>query len=173
MSSKDTTRINHQIRATDVRFINEHGEMLGVMPVREAMNHAKDAGLDLVEVSPNATPPVCKALDYGKYRYEQQKKASEAKKKQKVIQLKEVKLKPNIGEHDYQVKLKNAIKFLEDGNKVKITLRFRGREVRNSEYGMKVFNRLLEDVAEIAKPDKPPKLIGLQAQTVLSPEKAK
>lgn len=130
---------------------------------------AEEAGLDLVEVSPGAEPPVCKILDYGKYKYEQQKKANEARKKQKTVDVKEVKLRPGIEEHDYQVKLRNARRFLEDGDKVKVTLRFRGREMAHQEIGLGVLNRMKEDLGELAKVDMEAKMEGRQAVMVLSP----
>lgn len=142
--------------------------MAGVMTVAKALEMAYAAGLDLVEISPNAAPPVCKILDYGKYRYELQKKANEAKKKQKTVEIKELKLRPTIEEHDYQVKLKNAIRFLEEGNKVKFTLRFRGRELSHMDLGMEVLRRYQADLAEVSKVEMEPKTEGKQVMMVLS-----
>lgn len=144
--------------------------MLGVVATRDAIQKAEDAGLDLVEISPNAEPPVCKLLNYGKYKYEQQKKAAEAKKKQKTVELKEVKIRPTTEEHDYQVKLKNARKFLEAGNKVKFSMRFRGREMAHQELGMKVMLRLKEDVGDLGVVDLHPKMEGRQMLMIISAE---
>lgn len=142
--------------------------MQGVMSVPEALKLAEEAGLDLVEVSPNADPPVCKILDYGKYKYEQQKKAAEARKKQKTIDVKEVKIRPGIEDHDYQVKMRNARRFLEDGDKVKVTMRFRGREMAHQDIGMDLLNRMIEELADVGKVDLPPKMEGRQVIMVLS-----
>jgi translation initiation factor IF-3 len=148
--------------------IDQNGEMLGVMLVRDALRAAEDAGLDLVEISPNAEPPVCKILDYGKYKYEQQKKASEARKKQKVIEVKEIQIRPAIEDHDYGVKLRAAIKFLEDGNKVKVTLKFRGREMAHVKIGMEVLQRMIADIGDKGKVDQEPKMEGRQVMMMLS-----
>jgi len=145
--------------------------MLGVCPIDDALNKAAEFGLDLVEISPNADPPVCKILDYGKYKYLQQKKANEARKKQKVIEVKEIKIRPTIEEHDYQVKYKNARRFLEDGNKVKVTLRLRGREMAHRDIAMEVLTRMKEELADISKVDLEPKMEGRQVIMVLSSEK--
>ena len=167
----DGTRVNEQIRADKIRVIGADGEMLGVMSVREALVHAEEAGFDLVEVSPNAEPPVCKILDYGKYKYEQQKKANEARKKQKVIDVKEIKIRPGIEDHDYGVKLKNARRFLEDEDKVKVTLRFRGREMAHMDLAMQVMHRFRDDLADLSKVEQEPKMEGRQAVMMLSPDK--
>lgn len=159
------------IRVPQVRLINENGDMLGVMSPAEALKHAEAAGLDLVEVSPNATPPVCKILDFGKYRYELQKKAKEAKKKQKVIEIKEIKLRPGIDTNDYNIKLKNILRFLEEGDKVKITLRFRGREMSHADIGMDVLNRMKADTAAYAKIEQEAKTEGRQVVMILAPAK--
>lgn len=166
-------RVNREITAQTVRLIDENGEALGVVNIREAMTRAREAGQDLIEVAPTANPPVCKIADYGKLRYELQKKKAEAKKKQKVIETKEIKLTPAIGEHDYQVKLAKIKKFIEDENKVKITLRFRGRELSHKELGVNLINRLIEDVAEFAKCDVKPKLEERQMMAMLSPASVK
>src|SRR5277367_6233026 len=139
--TRDGPRVNEEIRVPQVRLIDEAGEMQGVMTVREAQNRAFAAGLDLVEVSPNAEPPVCKILDYGKYKYEQQKKRAEAKKKQKIVEVKEIQMRPGIDENDYQVKCRAIQRFIEDGDKVKVTMRFRGREISHHEIGMAVLTR--------------------------------
>ncbi len=167
--NEDGPRVNEQIRAREVRVINEAGDMLGVMTPFEGIKMAQAAGLDLIEVSPNAIPPVCKILDYGKYKYEQQKKANEARKKQKVIEIKELKLRPTIGDHDYQIKLKQAREFLTDGDKVKFTLRFRGREQSHLDLSLKVMRRAKEDLADIAKVEQDIQSEGRQAVMVLMP----
>jgi translation initiation factor IF-3 len=142
--------------------------MLGVLSPREALDKARELGLDLVEISPNAEPPVCKIVDFGKFKYEQQKKASEAKKKQKVVEIKELKLRPGIEEHDYQVKLKAAKRFLDEGDKVKFTLRFRGREMAHINLGMQVLHRVQEDLVDLAKIESPPRVEGKQAVMVVT-----
>ena len=144
--------------------------MIGIMNVEDAMRRAENEGLDLVEIAPNSTPPVCKILDYGKYKYEAQKKLNAARKNQKVIEVKEVKLRPNIDEHDYQVKLRNMGRFLEAGDKVKVTMRFRGREMAHQELGMNVLNRVRGDVGEEAKVEAEPKMEGRQMIMVLAPK---
>lgn len=143
--------------------------MLGVMPTRAALEKAQEQGLDLVEISPNADPPVCKILDYGKFRYQQQKKKSEARKKQKVIEIKELKLRPSIEDHDFEVKMRAAIRFLEEGDKVKFTLRFRGREMAHQHLGMKLLARVKETLADKARVDQEPKMEGTLAIMVVSP----
>ena len=144
--------------------------MIGVMTPRDALEKAQDAGLDLVEISPNAEPPICKILDYGKYKYEQQKKAAEAKKKQKIVELKELKIRPSIEDHDLQVKLKAARKFIGEGNKVKFTLRFRGREMAHINLGRDVINRLREELSDIAKIELHAKMEGRQMIMILAPD---
>tara|TARA_A100001015_G_C15037594_1_gene737338 strand:- start:1348 stop:1884 length:537 start_codon:yes stop_codon:yes gene_type:complete len=169
----DGVRINHDIKASEVRVVDEDGEMKGVMSVADAVELAEEAGLDLVEVSPNAKPPVCKILDYGKYKYEQQKKAAEARKKQKTVDVKEVKIRPGIEEHDYQVKMRNARKFLDNGDKVKVTMRFRGREMAHQDIGFDLLKRMIEELADISKVDLHPKMEGRQIIMVLSAESQK
>ena len=164
--------MNEKITAERIRLIDENGEMLGIFPVDTAIEKAYDAGLDLVEVSPNADPPVCKILDYGKYKYEQQKKASEARKKQKTVDVKEVKIRPGIEDHDYQVKMKNARRFLENGDKVKVTMRFRGREMAHQDIGLNLRKRMQEELDELAKTELEPKLEGRQMIMVLAPDTA-
>ncbi|WP_421788682.1 translation initiation factor IF-3 [Hyphobacterium sp.] len=166
---KEGPRINEDIRVPRVLLIDEDGEKQGVMPVEAAIEAAQEAGLDLVEVSPNADPPVCKILDYGKLKYQEQKKKAEARKKQKTQDVKEIKLRPNIDVHDYQVKAKAMTRFFEDGDKVKVTLRFRGREMAHQDRGLEVMNRVKEDFAEIAKVEFEPKLEGRQMTMVLAP----
>lgn len=143
--------------------------MIGVVTMREALRQADEAGLDLVEISPNADPPVCKILDYGKYKYEMQKKASEARKKQKVVEVKEIQIRPMIGDNDYQVKLRAAKRFLEEGDKVKVVLRFRGREMAHQEIGFSLLKKMIEDLGSVAKVDFEPKMEGRQVMMVLGP----
>jgi translation initiation factor IF-3 len=144
--------------------------MVGVVPVREALIMAEEAGLDLVEISPNASPPVCKILDFGKFKYELQKKENEARKKQKVIEVKEIKLRPGIDEHDYQVKMRSVHRFLEEGDKVKVTMRFRGREMVHQELGMKVLDRVRAELDALAKVEQMPRLEGRQMIMVMAPK---
>ena len=153
-----------------MRCIDPDGEQLGVLDTFDAIRKAEDFGLDLVEVQPNADPPVCKILDYGKFKYEAQKRANEARKKQKIIEVKEIKLRPNIDEHDYQVKMRNVVKFLSGGDKVKVTLRFRGREMAHQELGANVLTRVREETEEIAKIEAMPKMEGRQMIMVLAPK---
>ncbi|WP_374408281.1 translation initiation factor IF-3 [Pelagerythrobacter sp.] len=157
------------IQSDKVRVIDHEGENLGVMYTREAIEQAAEVGLNLVEVSPNADPPVCKFLDVGKYRYEAQKKANAARKTQKTQDIKEVKMRPNIDTHDYDVKMRNVNKFIEQGDKVKVTLRFRGREMAHQQLGMNLLKRVQDDVEEIAKVEAFPRLEGRQMLMVLSP----
>jgi len=162
-------RVNEQIKLERVRLVDAEGEMIGVVTMREALRQADEAGLDLVEISPNADPPVCKILDYGKYKYELQKKASEARKKQKVVEVKEIQIRPMIGDNDYQVKLRAAKRFLEDGDKVKVVLRFRGREMAHTEIGFGLLKKMIEDLGAVAKVEFEPKMEGRQVMMVLGP----
>ena len=157
---KQELPINGQIRAKDVQLIGENGEKLGVVAFKDALYMAEDKKLDLVLVSPNVNPPVCRIMNYGKYKFEQSKKEKEAKKKQKVLEVKEIRITPNIEEHDFGFKAKNARKFIENGNKLKITVRFRGREINNSKMGEDVLNRFIEELADVAVVEKAPKLEG-------------
>lgn len=168
----DGPRVNEQIRIPKIRLVDENGEMVGVVTVQEGLRRAEAAGLDLVEVSPGAEPPVCKILNYGKYKYEMQKKANEARKKQKVIEVKEIKIRPTIGDHDYEVKLRNAKRFLEDEDKVKVTLRLRGRELAHQDLALQVLHRFKADLSELAKVEQEPKMEGKQAIMMLVPAKA-
>lgn len=168
--AKDGPRINDEIRVPQVRLIDQHGEMQGVMSAREALIRAYDVGLDLVEISPNAVPPVCKILDYGKYKYEQQKKANEARKKQKVVEIKEIKVRPNIDDHDYDVKMRQMKTFISEGDKVKVTLRFRGREMAHQDLGVKVLDRIRTELAETTKVEQFPRLENRQMIMVLAPK---
>ena len=151
-----------------VRLIDQNGEMIGVVPRNKALDMAYEAGLDLVEVSASADPPVCKILDYGKYKYAEQKKRNEARKKQKVIEVKEIKMRPNIDKNDYDVKMRSIVRFLEEGDKVKVTMRFRGREMVHQEIGMNVLNRVRKDLEELAKVEQFPHLEGRQMTMVMS-----
>jgi translation initiation factor IF-3 len=162
-------RINEAIKVPDVMLIGAEGEKLGVVPVEEALRLADEAGLDLVEVAPTSKPPVCKLLDYGKFKFQAQKKAAEARKKQKTVEVKEVKMRPNIDTHDYEVKMRNVKRFFDEGDKVKVTLRFRGREMAHQDLGMALMNRVKDDVEEIAKVELHPKLEGRQMIMVLAP----
>ncbi len=166
---KEGPRVNGEITARLVRLVGADGEMLGVYKVDDALREAERAGLDLVEVSPNAEPPVCKILDYGRFKYEAQKKKNEARKKQKVIEVKEIKLRPAIDQHDYEVKMKSVRKFLDEGDKVKVTLRFRGREMAHQELGMKVLERVRDEFGEEVKIEQQPRLEGRQMVMVMAP----
>lgn len=167
---KSGPRYNNMIQTDKVRVIDENGENLGVMYTRQAIEQAMDVGLDLVEVSPNADPPVCKFLDVGKYRYEAQKKANAARKTQKTQEIKEIKMRPNIDDHDYDTKMRNVVRFIEDGDKVKVTLRFRGRELSHQQLGMDLLRRVQQEVEEIAKIEAYPRMEGRQMLMVLSPK---
>ena len=167
--TRDGPRVNEEIRAAQVRLIDQDGEMQGVMSAREAMNRAFAVGLDLLEISPNADPPVVKILDFGKFKYEQQKKKNEARKKQKVIEIKEVKVRPNIDENDYQVKMRAMKSFIEEGDKVKVTLRFRGREMAHQEIGAKVLERIRAEMDPLTKVEQFPRMENRQMIMVLSP----
>jgi translation initiation factor IF-3 len=170
LPTRDGPRVNEDIRAPQVRLIDQEGEMLGVMSAREALIRAYDVGLDLLEISPNAEPPVVKILDYGKYKYEQQKKANEARKRQKVVEIKEIKVRPNIDDHDYDVKMRQAKDFIGEGDKVKVTLRFRGREMAHQDLGLKVLDRIRTELAEITKVESMPRLENRQMIMVLAPK---
>jgi translation initiation factor IF-3 len=163
--------VNDRIRAPEIRLIGAEGENVGVVTPQRAMMLAEEAGLDLVEISPNATPPVCKIMDFGKYKYEQQKKESEARKKQKTIEVKEVKFRPNTDTHDYDVKMRSVLRFLEEGDKVKITLRFRGREMAHTELGRILLERVAGDVVEHGKVEAIPRIEGRQMVMMINPLK--
>lgn len=162
--------INEQIRAREVRVVTDENEQLGIMNIGDALAEADDRGLDLVEVAPNGRPPVCRIMNYGKYRYEQQKREKEEKKKQKVFQVKEVKLRPNIEDHDFYVKLKSAQRFLSDGNKVKVTIMFRGREMTHPELGSNVLERVIKELGDKIICEKSPKLEGRNMTMVIAPK---
>jgi translation initiation factor IF-3 len=167
---EEAHRINHRIDSRDVRLIAADGQNVGVVPTRQAIAMAEEAGLDLVEISPDAKPPVAKILDYGKFKFQEQKKAAEARKKQKVIELKEIKLRPMIDDHDYDVKMKAARRFFEEGDKVKVTLRFRGREMDHQDLGYKLLIRVKQDLAEISKVELEPRSEGRQIIMIMSPK---
>ena len=175
ISTKDSkqTQINDEIRASEVRLINENGEMVGIVGIDEALRLAEQADLDLVNISPNAVPPVCKILDYGKYRYEQQKKEKTAKKNQHVTEIKEIRLSASIEDHDVQVKAKTAMKFLQDGDKVKVSLRFRGRERDYTQLGFDAMAKFAEMVSEYGVIEKPAKMEGRRMNMFLAPKKDK
>jgi translation initiation factor IF-3 len=170
LPTRDGPRVNEEIRSPQVRLIDQDGEMLGVMSAREALIRAYDVGLDLLEISPNAVPPVVKILDYGKYKYEQQKKANEARKRQKVVEIKEIKVRPNIDDHDYEVKMRQMKEFIGEGDKVKVTLRFRGREMAHQDLGLKVLDRIRTELAETTKVESMPRLENRQMIMVLAPK---
>lgn len=167
---KSGPRYNEFITVPKVRVIDENGENIGVLYTREAIEQAADAGLDLVEVSPNADPPVCKFLDIGRYKYEAQKKANIARKTQKTQEIKEIKMRPNIDDHDYDVKLRAINKFIGEGDKVKVTLRFRGRELSHQQLGMQLLQRVAEEIAEVAKVEAYPRMEGRQMLMVVAPK---
>ena len=166
-------RTNEQITASEVRVISSTGQQLGIISIREALNHAEDEGYDLVEVSPDARPPVCKIIDYGKLKYREQKSKKEAKKKQKTIEVKEIKMRPGIDKHDYQVKVKALAKFIGEGNKVKVSMRFRGREMEHQNLGFNLLKKLTEEVLAYAKVEVPPKGEGKQIMMILVPQMEK
>ncbi|AUH63192.1 translation initiation factor IF-3 [Paracoccus zhejiangensis] len=162
-------RVNDRIRVAEIRLIGPEGENVGVVPPSVGLRMAEEAGLDLVEISPNAVPPVCKVMDLGKFKYEQQKREAEARKKQKIIDIKEVKFRPGTDTHDYDVKMRSVMKFLGEGDKVKITLRFRGREMAHQDLGLDLLNRVREDVGETGKIESMPKLEGRQMVMMIAP----
>lgn len=166
-------RINEEIRAREVRVIGSDGEQLGIMSGREAQQLAYEKHLDLVEIAPTAKPPVCRIMDYGKYRYEQQKREKESRKKQKTFDIKEVKLRPGIEEHDFNVKFKNAVRFLEDGDKVKVTIMFRGRELSHPELGEVLLNKMAAQLKEMAVVERLPKLEGKNMIMIVAPKPSK
>ena len=166
---KDGPRVNEGITTASVRLIDETGNNVGVVRTEDAIQRADDVGLDLVEISPNSDPPVAKILDFGKYKYEAQKKKNEAKKKQKVIDVKEIKIRPNIDDHDFDVKMRNMRRFIDSGDKVKVTLRFRGREMAHQELGVNVLERIKADFDEVAKVEQEAKMEGRQMIMVMAP----
>jgi translation initiation factor IF-3 len=162
--------VNYEISVPNVRLVGPDGEMIGIVAIRDAIAQAEETGFDLVEISPNADPPVCKLLDFGKFKYEQQKKKNEARKKQKIIEVKEIKLRPNIDDHDYDVKMRAATNFLDEGDKVKVTMRFRGREMMHQDLGMNVLMRVKDQLDPLAKVEQTPQLEGRQMTMVLAPK---
>ena len=167
--TKDGPRINDEIRSPKVLLIDHNGEKQGIMPTSAAIEAAEEVGLDLVEVSPNSDPPVCKILDFGKFKFQEQKKKNEARKRQKVVEIKEIKLRPNIDIHDYDVKAKAMHRFFEEGDKVKVTLRFRGRELAHPELGMKLLQQVKADFEPVAKVEYEPRMEGKQMIMILAP----
>jgi len=161
--------MNEDIRVREVRLIDENGDNVGVVPIADALARATAAGLDLVEISPDANPPVTKVLDYGKYKYQEQKKAAEARKRQKIVEIKEIKMRPSIDDHDYDVKMRSMKRFFDDGDKVKVTLRFRGRELSHQELGWQVLQRVKADTEPHAKVESEPRMEGRQMVMVLPP----
>lgn len=168
---RDEHRVNDRIEAREVRLVDHDGTMIGVVQIREAIQRAEEAGMDLVEIASNATPPVCKLLDYGKFKYEAQKKANAARKKQKTIEVKEIKMRPAIDINDYEIKMKKVRNFIEEGDKVKVTMRFRGREMAHQGIAMGILERVREEMAELAKVEQMPKLEGRQMVMVMAPIK--
>src|SRR6201989_2563343 len=166
---KDGPRVNEEIRVREVHLIDKDGGNRGTVSIAEALQAAQEAGLDLVEISPNSSPPVVKVLDFGKYKYQEQKKAAEARKKQKIVEIKEIKFRPMIDDHDYDVKMRSMRRFFEEGDKVKVTLRFRGREMAHQELGTKLLDRVRDDLTKMAKVEQEPKFEGRQMVMVLAP----
>jgi translation initiation factor IF-3 len=167
--ASDGPRINEFITAREVLVIDDDGEKRGTLPIRDAIALAQESGLDLVEVSPQGNPPVCKLMDFGKYKYQAQKKANEARKKQKTIEVKEIKMRPNIDTHDYEVKMRSMLRFFEEGDKVKVTLRFRGREMAHQELGFQLLDKVQKQVEPIAKVEQFPRLEGRQMIMIMAP----
>jgi len=167
---KDGPRINQEIRVREVQLIDADGRNRGIVPIDEALQAGEETGLDLVEIVPGASPPVCKILDYGKFRFLEQKKSAEARKKQKIVEVKEIKLRPGIDDHDYGVKMKAVRRFFEEGDKVKVTLRFRGREMAHQDLGLRLLERVKSEIANIAKVEIEPSIEGRQMVMVLAPK---
>jgi translation initiation factor IF-3 len=167
--NREGPRINEGIDTPNIQLIDATGNNVGVVGIADALARAVEAGLDLVEIAPNSEPPVCKILDFGKYKYQAQKKAAEARKKQRTVEIKEIKMRPNIDIHDYEVKMRSIVRFFEEGDKVKVTLRFRGREMAHMELGAKLLDRVKQDTATLAKVESEPRLEGRQMVMVLSP----
>ncbi|MBL6784790.1 MAG: translation initiation factor IF-3 [Rickettsiales bacterium] len=169
MSKTKLPKSNREISAQNVRLVDNDGQMLGVVPLNEAFSKAREANLDLVEISPNASPPVCKILDFGKYKYEMQKRAHEAKRKQKTIDIKEIKIRPNISDHDYQIKLKKILQFLEHGDKVKVSMRFRGREIAKQDIALSIMKNIVVSIEGKGKIETNPRLESRQMLMILAP----
>lgn len=171
IAQEKTQRLNEEITAPEIRLIGESGEQLGIVSSRQALAMAEEAEIDLVEIAPLANPPVCRLMDFGKFKYQEAKRAHEAKLKQKQVQVKEVKFRPGTDDNDYQIKLRNLVKFLQEGDKAKITLRFRGREMAHQEFGMRMLERIKGDLVEHAQVEQFPKMEGRQLVMVLAPTK--
>ncbi|MDD3759204.1 MAG: translation initiation factor IF-3 [Acidithiobacillus sp.] len=171
MATEKEIRINREILAAKVRLIGDDGEQLGIVPLHEALAAAEEADLDLVEIAPQAVPPVCRVMDYGKFRFQESKRQHEARKKQKQSQVKEIKFRPRTDDADYQIKLRNIIRFLEDGDRAKVTLRFRGREMSHPELGMELLNRVEADLQEMGVVEQRPRMEGRQMVMVIAPKK--
>ncbi len=170
MPSRSGPRVNRAITVAEVRLIDESGENVGVVSTADALDRADNAGLDLVEISPGAEPPVCKILDYGRFKYQDQKRKNEARKKQKTVDVKEIKMRPNIDQHDYDVKMRAINRFIDEGDKVKVTMRFRGREMAHQDLGLKVLDRVRDQLEEVAKVEQFPKMEGRQMTMVGAPK---
>ena len=168
---RDDTRVNDRIDAREVRLVDEQGEMVGVVGIEEALARADEAGMDLVEIAANATPPVCKILDYGKFKYESQKRANAARKKQRTIDVKEIKMRPGIDPNDYNIKMRKVQSFLDEGDKVKLTMRFRGRELAHQDIALRILERVRDEVGQKAKVEQMPKMEGRQMVMVMAPTK--
>jgi translation initiation factor IF-3 len=162
--------VNHEIKAREVRLIGPDGKQLGIMSLKDALRHAQDAQLDLVKIASDAKPPVCKVMDFGKFKYEQSKREKEARKNQKIINIKEIRMNPTIDEHDFQVRLKNTLKFLKDGDKVKVSIRFRGRQMAHTKLGEEVLNKMAENIKELGVVERAPKMEGRNMIMILSPK---
>lgn len=173
IATEKSHRINGEITGYEIRLVGVENEALGIVKLSEAVRMAEEADVDLVEIAPQASPVVCKLMDYGKFKYQEQKRAHDAKLKQKIIQVKEVKFRPGTDENDYQVKLRNLVRFLEEGDKAKITIRFRGREMAHQEFGMRVLERVREDLGELGQVEQMPKLEGRQMVMIIAPKKKK
>ncbi len=169
MANAEDFRVNQEIEAREVRLVDERGAQVGIVSLREALMRAEDAGLDLVEVAPTARPPVCKILDYGKFKYEEQKKANAARKKQRITEIKEIKMRPSIDDNDYGIKMRKVREFIDEGDKVKVTMRFRGREMAHQHLAMDLLNKVKEEMADVAKVEQMPKLEGRQMVMVMAP----
>ena len=169
MANAEDFRVNHEIEAREVRLVDEKGGQVGIVSLREALLRAEDAGLDLVEVAPTARPPVCKILDYGKFKYEEQKKANAARKKQRITEIKEIKMRPSIDDNDYGIKMRKVREFIDEGDKVKVTMRFRGREMAHQHLAMDLLNKVKEEMADVAKVEQMPRLEGRQMVMVMAP----
>ena len=173
ISKEKEIQVNNEIKAREVRVIDPNGQQLGIMSLKEALRHAQEAQLDLVKIVPDAKPPVCKIMDYGKFKYEQSKREKEARKNQRIINIKEIRMNPNIEEHDFQVRVKNALRFLKDGDKVKVTIKFRGREITHTKLGEEVLKKMADSVQEIGFIEKQPLIEGRNMIMVLSPKQNK